>query len=111
MKNLDVALIIPIWLFVSSNTVLAADVETIKTIQHPTDTETRTTTTTVTPDNAVIMRDMAGRDILMGAPSSTTVETQTIKNRPNSEQTTIKNKKDSHHLLHMHIPFFGVNVF
>lgn len=87
----------------------AKDTEIIQTTSESVPIETRTTT--VVPDNPVVLQDsLGGTTIVQPQSSSTVVETQRT-DVPVSGKTTIKKKKDSHHLLNLHIPFFGFKLF
>lgn len=86
----------------------AKDTEIIQTTNQSVPIETRTTT--VVPDSPVVIQDSFGdTTVVQPQSSSTTVETRRT-DVPVSGKTTIKKKKDSHHLLNLHIPFFGFNL-
>ncbi|PWU02843.1 MAG: hypothetical protein C5B53_01160 [Candidatus Melainabacteria bacterium] len=108
-----------IWLASAAN---ATDTEIIKykefTTSEPSSVVETRTTIERTPDNPVLIQDNAGDMVIIQQPNrTTTVEKQVIEQPVETRVETrvekpvvIKKKKESHHLLHLGIPFFKANV-
>lgn len=109
-----------IWLASAAN---ATDTEIVKykefTTSEPSSVVETRTTVERTPDNPVLIHDyVGGNSVIISHPNTTmTVEKRVIEQPAETTVETkiekpvvIKKKKESHHLLHLGIPFVKANI-
>ncbi len=110
------SLIVPTAALVLASSATAKDSETIKYMDNPSaPSSISKSETTVEQSPSVLMEGQNGSTTVIEQPGSTkttSIEKQTVPEpTTESKPVTVKKKKDSHHFLHLGIPFVKANVF